>query len=976
MALGKILNLGGIENSSPRADQSPNGFRVARNVMPTPDGSVIPRYHWTEPDGQPSDIKSVCHICQYNQDALILAEKQAFLGADATFELYKNNTKIPLNSYIGLAPEVPYGGMDLQQSYRINNTTYFLNPYGGSLFKYDGVELGYAGCNQPIFSTSGYLSTGTRFIKVIQHTFDFDNNEPVSEYVQFPTSSTNVPIQASSIVPTGFTYMPSNNTGVIPTAQISSQGYNGNYFLGTVEYIPSNQSYIVTYKKSREAINAIAGTSVAVTAIVAARNGTFTSGNTTVTVPAIVPARNGTLTVLGNIVTGLSSTLDLKVGMRVFGATVPSPTFIQRILSSTSILVSADIPAGTQSLSFSDLQVGMRIFGATVPSPAFINSVVSSTSIVISTSLTPTGTQSISFSDLDLGVKVFGTGIPAGTTITAIPSSTVITLSNTIPIGARDIYFEYNNTNITSDRVGSYVFVAATQSEMLDMGFSSLERGLALKVKSVDPLTLDATNSKVLSEDRTWNTLLTALVTLDLYVTYGTRTFFTYWESGSSDGVFFYRKIYPSFPNNTSSIDSFPVRQILTTTGTALATAGSLDTMFLMGPILNDWYNVNTKKLSPNSVGVDLGIGEFRSLTKYQDMLLMANDQLIWFSDTSLGGWVEQFESGTSILVGDMEYGKITSICGTGDFLFVGRERKNYYVNGNIATGNYRVQEIADIQVGPWNNVSSLQVKDSVVFINSLGIFSVAQGGTVSELSKKCKKNFDSFNPINIDEDVSFRLLGSASQYPNLGIASAYDQYRGLVVFMKREEGNPCLVLNTNNGEVYEWDGVYVSDEGIYANCIQFIFGRYYLGGTDSSVSPSYTSIAKYAVEDTTASRNYTTEYPVKMYTTWLTAGEPSLEKEVLQLKLFGRISASSKGLVVKHYKDWNKNTAITNTEYFPIDTTLGLDDQVQFSHKKRLNSDKCLAASVGIEINDPSIDFELESFEVEFNSIQSGMKR
>jgi hypothetical protein len=54
----------------------------------------------------------------------------------------------------------------------------------------------------------------------------------------------------------------------------------------------------------------------------------------------------------------------------------------------------------------------------------------------------------------------------------------------------------------------------------------------------------------------------------------------------------------------------------------------------------------------------------------------------------------------------------------------------------------------------------------------------------------------------------------------------------------------------------------------------------------------------------------------------------------------------------------------------------LSLDNQVQYSHKKRLNSDKVLSVSVGIEIDSASSDFEIESFEVEFNPIQSGMKK
>jgi hypothetical protein len=113
------------------------------------------------------------------------------------------------------------------------------------------------------------------------------------------------------------------------------------------------------------------------------------------------------------------------------------------------------------------------------------------------------------------------------------------------------------------------------------------------------------------------------------------------------------------------------------------------------------------------------------------------------------------------------------------------------------------------------------------------------------------------------------------------------------------------------------------------------------------------------------------------LYTAWLSAGEPSLEKELLQLKIFGRVAKNANGgdLKIRHYKDWDIQTLITDTIYSST-VVASLENQTQYSHKKRLNSDKCLAASVGIETNGYLSDFELDSLEVEFNEIQMGMKR
>ena len=73
--------------------------------------------------------------------------------------------------------------------------------------------------------------------------------------------------------------------------------------------------------------------------------------------------------------------------------------------------------------------------------------------------------------------------------------------------------------------------------------------------------------------------------------------------------------------------------------------------------------------------------------------------------------------------------------------------------------------------------------------------------------------------------------------------------------------------------------------------------------------------------------------------------------------------------LEVIHFKDWDYSTKITEVTYIPASTSL-------FSHKQRLNSDKVLAASCGIEMSDPNSSFEIDSMEIEFNGIQQGMKK
>ena len=795
MALGKMLNLGGIDNRPPKANQGMGRFRVARNVQPTPDGRIIPRYENASFSVVANTYEAMA-IAQYNSDVLTLkAVNDTVTSQGIVYRLYKNTTEVPSAVF---SPHILGSGVDStysQQvtSYRYNNTTYFQCPYEGYLLKYDGVELRKASCAQPIISSTDYLSTGTKFIRVIQHAMDFDSNEPCSEYVQFQTSvaatlNVNTAQTGTNLV---------GQTNVIPSSIISNNGIEEPYFIGTATY-----------------------------------------------------------------------------------------------------------NAGTQDF----------------------------------------------------------------------------TLSST------------GNLANFADRIGSYVFVSATKLTTAATGVGFDTYGVALKIKSVSPVRLDATNAYVMNTNRDWLLTNVSGASFAASITYGTKTYFSFWESTSSNGIYYYRDIKPSFPSGASS---YPTT--IAVTGVLTASSGSDTNMFSISSILNYWYATESKKIDINSLynfgGENpkgfFGAGgrPFYCMTVYQDVLLLANDNGIYFSDTTNGGSFEQFLAGASLTIGNKEFGRITSICGTQDFLFVSRERKNYYVNGNILTNNYRVQEIVESELGAWSNNASLVIKDSVIFLNSLGVFQVMGGGRAVNLSEKCPKNFATYDSMNVNEDVVFQMSGYSStivDYDNQftitddGIAVAYDEFRELLVFCKKgksQTGNPMLVLHTKTGEFYEWDGVLI---GTYISEIGFILSKMYVGYSD------YVNLqAGVYVEDRTINQRYFETNPAKLYSVWLTGGEPSLEKSLLQLKIFGRVQTigSSSGLGVVSFKDWDYSTRITNTQYFPNDTSLTLNNQIQYSHKKRLNSDKVLAASVGIEIatngNAPSLlTFELESIEVEFNTIQEGMKK
>jgi hypothetical protein len=539
--------------------------------------------------------------------------------------------------------------------------------------------------------------------------------------------------------------------------------------------------------------------------------------------------------------------------------------------------------------------------------------------------------------------------------------------------GNNDITVTVTNHNLSTAAIGSYIFLGkgatvATSNTFwttAECGSSTLSSLLALRIKSftAGTVVLDCLNAKSLrSVDRVWeNFTAGGAAIVATGVCCGFRRIFTVWNSFSLTGDYTLRRIGPAFPEATVTTN-------LTVDLLSIFTTGTIQySPVAIGITLGDWYDQNTRKLCI-STSYNFG-GTFLGLTSYQDQILWWTDDLIYFPDPNLGGSVEHPSAGSFIRVGDSEFGQIVSVCGSSDFFVVSRERKNYIVNGNLATGNYRVQDISDIEIGAWCNNGMINIKDSVIMINALGVWQIQSGGRVSHLSKQIAKNFATYQPSGEVTDTWFSLLGTTS-FPivngqDFGLDIAFDEYSELLFFCQRSiAGTPMLVIHTKTGEFYEWTGVVGNflSRGLVA-----LNGVLYCADVNGT-----SSVVKAENKSGFYTQDYAVNYPIQLYTTWLTGGEPSLEKQLLQLKMFGYVYTTADRFRVVHFKDWDEQTKITNASYVPDKSTYPL----QYSHLKRLNSDKVLAASVGIEISQTNTWFELESIEVEFNPIQQGVKR
>lgn len=535
-----------------------------------------------------------------------------------------------------------------------------------------------------------------------------------------------------------------------------------------------------------------------------------------------------------------------------------------------------------------------------------------------------------------------------------------------------------SDTNITSQsQVGCYVFLANSSTPLNNPGFAYFTsavaganyRLIALKVTSVSPtgFTLSGNDAKVKipGADSTWKTInLPTTNTMASSITAGFRKLYTVWASDQEEGRYSLRGCIPSFPESvisgTSSID---VSSVTT------PYFGFTETLPVsVGLTLGDWYDTTIQRLSFNTSYPFDPNAAITGFTNYQGILCWWGSNIVWYSDTSTGGSLEMTSGSSRLRLGVASDGDIVACAGNENFLVVSRQLKNYYITGELVTGNIRIQEITEINVGAWQNNCLISVKDSIILINSLGVYQVALGGRGIHLSAQIPKNFSRYDGYQTDvEDVVFKIQGT-SGYPGIsgqdgGIDVAYDSYRELLIFIPRYSTDNCaLVFYARTGEFYEWHGMSSGKtKGVVA-----VNGRFYLGRRTGALNTS--TILKEQTDS--KSTSYATAYPIKLYSTWLTAGEPSLEKKLLQIKLFGNFT---NGVNVVHYKDWNITNKITNAFYIPtaFQQLVGL-----YSNKKRLTSDSLLAASVGFEVTSTGGSFQLESMEVEFMPIQSGVKR
>lgn len=371
-----------------------------------------------------------------------------------------------------------------------------------------------------------------------------------------------------------------------------------------------------------------------------------------------------------------------------------------------------------------------------------------------------------------------------------------------------------------------------------------------------------------------------------------------------------------------------------------------------------DWFDVTVGKTTfPPLLGI----------TQFSNLLVGYDKNALYFTDTSLGGSTEMVSGISNIIPYGSEYGDIVAVCGSENFLLISRERKNFIMLGELTTGNVSIVECDQAVPGAANaRAVSNAFTNKIVFMNSTGIYAVDSSGGISDISSDIKDLFlgDPGDGNLFKKDVfKTRQQKLVDGYDRGIFKIALDEVRGFILFMTGkydvngipQESN-ILVYDTNDGTWYEWD---------FTGC----------SSVEALYGVAYTLGFLYGTED-----GYirTSQVGQILALHWINGGEPSLEKQVNQVKLYGNFilrpaTPGSLGGTIKSQNNYEKyvgGSLVTNTRYVPA-------SEAQYEHKQRLDASKARVFSIIIEdTSDGGGGFTLEGIEIEALGIQEGLKK
>lgn len=395
-----------------------------------------------------------------------------------------------------------------------------------------------------------------------------------------------------------------------------------------------------------------------------------------------------------------------------------------------------------------------------------------------------------------------------------------------------------------------------------------------------------------------------------------------------------------------------------------------ISTSFGAGNLARPWAGVVTTFMADwyDTTVVKTTFPPLKGITNYKELLVGFDSNAIYFNDISLGGSTEMVSGLSNLVPYGSEYGDIVAICGSEDFLFVSRERKNYVITGDIAGSGFNITECDSAVPGAHNaKCVTNSWSGQVIFANSTGIFSIGSNGAIRDIGEEIKGLFFHENRDGnlFKKDIFKTLAQTRADGKDGGIFKFFlEDNRGFVIlFMAKDSvsginrsttDSNMLVYNTRDNKWYEFDGYLVPSA-------EAINGKIVLLGINRSKEDGVMRGTEKQL----------------IVTQRMTIDQPSMDKQVLQLKVYGYITpdqAGGRGFRVGQINDWEDFDTLNRGNWNTL-TEYEAEAHEIYAHKKRLDSSKPVATSIILESSSEG-SIALEGMEIEGVIIQTGLKK
>ena len=303
---------------------------------------------------------------------------------------------------------------------------------------------------------------------------------------------------------------------------------------------------------------------------------------------------------------------------------------------------------------------------------------------------------------------------------------------------------------------------------------------------------------------------------------------------------------------------------------------------------LEDIYDTTTGKQVPPicsylaSIGSQIVYGNITGLYDFNNQLsIYKGGDIIMYSDVNSGDTVESLTSTNVQKIGETWDGDISGLRRCNDSMIVFKDRGIFSLDGTLISGQYSLRKINTNNVGCTANRSILATDEGLLFQAHNGLY-FTNGIGIKKITYEVDNLFLSGTYTDTRSVCLKKKQKSLFYVPSIAVGS-----------------NKIVVIDYYYNQVYVWNNI-AADLGF----MEDITGNVYFFNSSGlfKMNDSYTD------NGSAITSSYST--------TWHHAGEPSLNKKWLSMRMFSLTDASFTAAITTQ-GDWDTTVLTTNSLSF-----------------------------------------------------------